>query len=361
MFKKAFVAVLSVVALTVAGCGSPEDTPPAASAQQLTVTDINGREITFDKEPQRVVAAGPRTLRMLTYLQITEKLVGVEQIDSDSKVSKPYAYVHREEFGKLPSIGKGGPGAEPDMEALIGVNPEVIVATWDAKTADDVTATTGIPVITVLYEDLFDPKFEQSLHILGEAFAKQERATTLIKATGDMRDDLKARGEKVPAEQRPSTYVGGVSFKGPHGITGTHGAYPPLAAIGANNAAALAGNKAVTVDIEDLVNWNPDVVFLTASNMNMIRDDVAARPQLYDEVAAFHNGKLYSQLPYNFYGANIEIAIADAYYAGTVLAPEAFSDIDPVKKFDEITQLFLGKKLYADFEAAGLTFGKVEL
>ncbi|MBG9331300.1 ABC transporter substrate-binding protein [Corynebacterium belfantii] len=115
------------------------------------------------------------------------------------------------------------------------------------------------------------------------------------------------------------------------------------------------------MDIEDLVNWNPDVVFLTASNMNMIRDDVAARPQLYDEVAAFHNGKLYSQLPYNFYGANSEIAIADAYYAGTVLAPEAFSDIDPVKKFDEITELFLGKKLYADFEAAGLTFGKVEL
>ncbi|MBG9328149.1 ABC transporter substrate-binding protein [Corynebacterium belfantii] len=50
----------------------PEDTSPAASAQQLTVTDINGRESTFDKEPQRVVAAGPRTLRMLTYLQITE-------------------------------------------------------------------------------------------------------------------------------------------------------------------------------------------------------------------------------------------------------------------------------------------------
>lgn len=104
--------------------------------------------------------------------------MGVEQIDSDSKVSKPYAYVHREEFGKLSSIGKGGLGAEPDMEALISVNPEVIVARWDAKTADDVTATTEIPVITVLYEDLFDPKFEQSLHILGEAFAKQERATT---------------------------------------------------------------------------------------------------------------------------------------------------------------------------------------
>lgn len=78
--------------------------------------------------------------------------MGVEQIDSDSKVSKPYAYVHREEFGKLSSIGKGGLGAEPDMEALISVNPEVIVATWDAKTADDVTATTEIPVITVLYD-----------------------------------------------------------------------------------------------------------------------------------------------------------------------------------------------------------------
>ncbi|MBG9346650.1 hypothetical protein [Corynebacterium belfantii] len=135
-------------------------------------------------------------------------------------MSKPYAYVHREEFGKLSSIGKGGLGAEPDMEALISVNPEVIVATWDAKTADDVTATTEIPVITVLYEDLFDPKFEQSLHILGKPLPSRNAQPPLIKATGDMRDDLKTRGEKVPAEQRPSAYVGGVSFKGPHGITG---------------------------------------------------------------------------------------------------------------------------------------------
>ena len=53
------------------------------------------------------------------------------------------------------------------------------------------------------------------------------------------------------------------------------------------------------------------------------------------------------QLPFNYYGTNLEIALADAYYIGTALYPDAFSDVDPAGKFDEICQALLGIDAYA--------------
>nr|WP_054935512.1 MULTISPECIES: hypothetical protein [Moorella] len=38
--------------------------------------------------------------------------------------------------------------------------------------------------------------------------------------------------------------------------------------------------------------------------------------------------------------------VADAYYAGKVIFPEKFNDIDPARKADEIYQFLLGQPLY---------------
>lgn len=56
---------------------------------------------------------------------------------------------------------------------------------------------------------------------------------------------------------------------------------------------------------------------------------------------------MYSQLPYNNYSTNIDIAVADAYYLGKVVYPDQFKDIDQEKKADEIFQKLLGKPLYS--------------
>lgn len=53
-------------------------------------------------------------------------------------------------------------------------------------------------------------------------------------------------------------------------------------------------------------------------------------------------------MPYNFYSTNFEIANADAYYMGSILFPEEYSDIDPVEKFNQTTQKLLGEDLYEE-------------
>ena len=63
--------------------------------------------------------------------------------------------------------------------------------------------------------------------------------------------------------------------------------------------------------------------------------------------AAVQTGWVYAQLPYNYYKTNIDTALADAYYLGTILYPAAFADVDPVQKADEIYKALLGHPAYA--------------
>ncbi|EGW40972.1 iron(III) ABC transporter, periplasmic iron-binding, putative domain protein [Desulfosporosinus sp. OT] len=48
-------------------------------------------------------------------------------------------------------------------------------------------------------------------------------------------------------------------------------------------------------------------------------------------------------------------------YAGKIILPQHFQDIDPIKKSDEIYQFLLGKPLYAEMERDFGGFKKLEI
>ena len=57
----------------------------------------------------------------------------------------------------------------------------------------------------------------------------------------------------------------------------------------------------------------------------------------------------------------MEIAIANAYYAGKVIYPERFADVDPIRKADEIFAIMLGQPFYEKLAADGMRFGKITI
>lgn len=69
---------------------------------------------------------------------------------------------------------------------------------------------------------------------------------------------------------------------------------------------------------------------------------------------------MYGLLPFNFYNTNLGTAIADTYYIGKVLYPERFSDVDPVKKADEIYAFLVGKPVYETLKEQFGGFGKID-
>jgi iron complex transport system substrate-binding protein len=46
----------------------------------------------------------------------------------------------------------------------------------------------------------------------------------------------------------------------------------------------------------------------------------------------------------------VDTALADAYAIGKILYPQAFADIEPEKKADEIYTLLVGKPVYAEMK-----------
>ena len=63
-----------------------------------------------------------------------------------------------------------------------------------------------------------------------------------------------------------------------------------------------------------------------------------------------------------YYYTNIDVALADAYYMGSIIYPKAFDGVDAKEKFNEITKFLLGAELYDDMAKAYFGgYHKVEL
>ena len=60
-----------------------------------------------------------------------------------------------------------------------------------------------------------------------------------------------------------------------------------------------------------------------------------------------------SQISFRSCAANLDTALIDAYYAGTILYPEQFADIEIESKVGEIFEVLLGTNPYPEMKENG--------
>ena len=105
--------------------------------------------------------------------------------------------------------------------------------------------------------------------------------------------------------------------------------------------------------------WDPDVIFLDPGNMDLVNDEYNTNPGYFQALRAVQEGQLYTMPSFNNCGTNITYAIMNAYYAGIVLFPEAFADVDMATIGGQILQTMLGEDFFEEMEAGGLYYGKL--
>ncbi|MBN2027215.1 MAG: iron ABC transporter substrate-binding protein [Actinobacteria bacterium] len=347
------IAMLAVIALTVAllaGCGDESADNESNEPDSITVTDLAGREVEIAAPVERVTAIGPGALRLICYTGDADKVVGIENMELQWGTGRPYIMANPELLD-LPIIGQGGPDSTPDPEMLITVDPDVIFAAYlvDAAKADELQSKTGIPVVVLSYGALgtFDEEVFASIEIIGEITGSDQRAQEVSDYIRSCQDELDERTADIPESDKPTVYVGGLGMKGTHGIESTQADYPPLDSINALNVVDETGaSGSVMIDKEQLLEWDPDIIFLDESGYGMVVEDYRSNPGLYDSLQALKEGNFYGYLPFNYYATNIDTAIADSYFMGKIMFPDAFEDIDPVEKADEIYEFLLGTAMY---------------
>ncbi|ABL87243.1 periplasmic binding protein [Pyrobaculum islandicum DSM 4184] len=328
-------------------------TAGASKSAVVEVVDVLGRRVSVKAPVSRVVALGPGALRLVVYLNATDKLAGIEEIEKRPPRGRDYGYIlWTKNLTSLPVVGRGGPGSPVDYERILSVRPDVIIMSpLVADAPDKIQEKTGIPVVVVsAFIDSGEgwvnfTSLYKSLRTVGVLLGREERAEELVRYMEGLIKDLKRRTANIT--QRPKVYVGAISYKGGQPFEATQSYFPPLVLLNTPGVADRYGIKGVAkIDWEALLKEQPDVIFIDLGNYMFVVQDFNKSRDKYCALKAFREGRVYGILMYNWYGTNIATLFADAYFMGKVLYPEAFRDVDPVAKADEIYREFLGTPLY---------------
>jgi iron complex transport system substrate-binding protein len=207
---------------------------------------------------------------------------------------------------------------------------------------------------------------------MAEVMGRDERAKEVIDFIEAIISDLSTRTAGISEDQKKSCYVGGIAFKGPHGFQSTEPAYPPFLFIKARNVAFAPSMETKqlqhsNVAKESIVSWDPEILFLDVSTLQSEPQSSALYELQHDPayrgLSAVRAGKVYGLLPYNWYSFNYGSILANSYYCASVLFPEAFGDISPRKKADEIYSFLVGKPVFEELNEAfdSLAFGKISM
>ena len=342
---------------------------PASAAQPAaarTVTDAAGRQVQIPQRVERVICSGPGALRLLTYLQCQSAIVAVDDMEKQRPQfdARPYALANPR-FKQYPIFGEFRGHDHPERILTLDPMPQVIFKTYPTMGHDPVELSrkTGIPVIVLDYGDLGRRRADlyRSLRIMGAVMGAAGRAEQVIAFFDESIADLHRRTADIPENRRPSCFVGGIAYRGPHGFQSTEPAYPPFAFVNARNLAAdtLGEEKTLqhsSVAKEKIVTWDPEVLFLDLSTLQMGENagglfELKTDPA-YAGLTAVRSGRVYGLLPYNWYTQNFGSILADAYFIGRRLYPERFADIDPAAKADEIYTFLVGRPVFAAMNAS---------
>ena len=371
---------LSMV-FAMATCALAEATP-----ETRTVVDVWNREVEIPYEVNSIVCLGSMGPRFAAYLDVVDMMVGAEDMDIEKmSVRFDYSPVYHEQLKTLPSVGPGGGSGENNgyAEAIIQAQPDVIIAGYNEDDCNELQAQTGIPVVSIRYrtKGFIDEGFYRSMRVFAEVVGAQERCEEVLSYVDACKADLNDRTKDVPDEDKPRAYTGAVTFNGRHGFAFTYVNFPAFTAVNALNVAdvlleertgeaaaeaaasgkAYIGNDGFEVDLEQIIAWDPDIVFLDPGNMDLVNDEYANNPGFFDSLRAIQEGQVYTMPSTNAAGPNVTYLLINAYYAGTVLYPEQFADINLEEKAGEIMELMLGEDFFDQMQEGGLYYGPITI
>jgi len=335
---------ITMLAMIVLSCGN------SGSYKKYVriMKDSAGREVRVPDTIKSLIALRSGALRLICYMGMAEKVGYIEGNEKRRDVPYLMAYPGLREKDVI------GAGNNYDTELLAASDAGLVVATFmSAAEADELQRSTSKPVFVLEYGDMKDNMDElfKSLNLLGEIFYRTGRADSLIQYIKKTLNDFNARSDR---NDSITAYTGGVAYRGSHGISSTEPGYPPYRFLSVNNVAESLGEVVSSpmnnqenafIDIEQLLIWDPDYIFLDAAGEIIWQEEID-KPVLSETLSSFRSGNVYSILPYNWYTTNYENILCNTWFIGKIVYPGAFNDIDIESECRDIYSFFLGTDVY---------------
>lgn len=376
MKKLASLLLILGILLSLCACGAANQPAPTAAAETTAepteepaaepetriVVDGLGREIEVPAKVETIVTLGNAS-RMATYLGLADKMITVTSGDNNDSVVMAYGYYNHDIWADLPVCSSGGYG-EINPEVIIEASPNVILCTFEEDIVANIEEQLGRKVVAAPQGTLFAEDYEHALRVFGEACGVSDRAETVIAFIQECLADLDSRTSSIADDNKPTALCAAATFRGGHGIAGVYANNAVFATVNAKDVTVgyIDAQKGVEVDKEQVLEWNPDLIVLDASNLGLVENEYAEDPAFFESLNAVKNGELYQWPNSTSNYTNVEIPLVNAYYIGSVMFPEAFADVDFETKAEEIFRFFLGHDGYLSvLNNAGMGYGSVVL
>lgn len=273
-----FISLLFLIILllmTNVGCGFKANSQGKLNDQSLLiVTDQMDRKITLSKLPERIISLAPSNTEIAFAIGLEDKLVGVTD----------YCDYPEEAKGKE----KVGGFAEPNMEKILSLKPDLVLVTNMHQKAVEQLAKLGIPSVVLDPQDL-DSMLE-SIEIIGKASGHEKESSKLVES---LKSRIKAVEEKVPDTDRQlkiyyEVWPSPLTTAGPGTFVDDI-----ITRAGGQNIASDAKKAYPQYSQETIVSKNPDIIiFSHHGSSNQSIDDILTR-RGWENIQAIKNKKVY--------------------------------------------------------------------
>ena len=237
----------------------------------VTFTDGMGREVTIESEPMTIVTMAPSMTETIYALGLGDRLVG-----RTDYCNYPEAALSVDSIGSL---------REPNLEAIIALNPDLILMSTHAS--EEVLAKldeAGLKTAILTAQESFDGVYE-IITQTGTIFNVLDQATELVST---MQADVTTVLELVKdAEKKSVYYVVGFGEYGDYTATGDTFIHEMLEMAGGTNIAA--DGESWSYNLETIIEKDPD--YIICSELNDTKGTLE-QTEGYMELTAIKEGRL---------------------------------------------------------------------
>ncbi|NJE26720.1 ABC transporter substrate-binding protein [Thermococcus sp. MV5] len=157
-------------------------TQTVVSHYPVVVIDFAGKEVTVNKEPQKIVSLAPSITEILYFIGALDKVVGVTKFDN---------YPENVQEGRTVIGGF----SDPNIEVIASLEPDLIVGTsMHIKYLDQLEKIA--PVIII------DPKsieeIYEAVELLGKVTNKEEKASEVVNYMEEMIEETRSKVKGAP-------------------------------------------------------------------------------------------------------------------------------------------------------------------
>lgn len=278
-----FRSATTTLAATVTACavlltGCTDDNSSGTSAtSSVTITDQRHTEVTVDQPVERIATAVIPSPAIIAAVDGSwDRIVGINestlQANKEGIISKIFpqstttAVVSAKDF-------------VPDMETILNLDPDVMIQ-WGNR-SDDITAPieqAGIPLVGLKYGTQDD--LETWVSMFGDILGKPDRANDIITMMHDEAGKVSDRVAKINA---PSPRALSLSYS-PEKLSVSNGSDYAQYVYDLTGVTNVAKDTQVTdgvVDAEQILKWDPEIIFLSAFD-EATPEDVYNDPRFSD-------------------------------------------------------------------------------